>query len=378
MLNKSFKKYLANPIIGIFPLLGYLLLRVILHNEVYALTIALALSVLGDVCARKFIKNSLCSISFIISALTFLFTLIVWLFTYSWASSDHLYIVVCEIIFIYMFFLARAMRPLIMTSFFRKKDPLVRSLLNEFYRTIRFIQFLFISHLFLILLCVFISKDFVLTEIADIILFSVIPVLIVVILVIMEIFKIKAYHAKMSKEEWLPIVTEKGEVTGKIAKSISMNMKNKFLHPVIRVALCVDGKVYLQQRDKNDRLDSLKLDIPFEKYLLFNHEINLAARNSIASMLDMDVDIELKFLVKYLFENEETKRLIFLFVARINDEDLIRKTYKMQGKFWTVKQIDEVFSDEVFGENFELEYEYLKNMVLIPDMEKCCKGYMPS
>jgi hypothetical protein len=181
-----------------------------------------------------------------------------------------------------------------------------------------------------------------------------------------QAFKVSALSSKLKHEEWLPIVTEKGEVTGKIAKSVSFNMKNKFLHPVVRVALISKSEVYLQERPANDILNPGKLDYPFEKYMLFNHEINLAARNSIRQMVGQDIDISISFLLKYVFENEDTKRLIFLFVANLDDESKIKRDGKMTGKFWTVKQLEEGFADEIFSECFELEFEYLKNMVLVP------------
>lgn len=85
--------------------------------------------------------------------------------------------------------------------------------------------------------------------------------------------------------------------------------------------------------------------------------------------------IEIQFLLKYVFENENTKRLIFLFVANVEDESMIKRRGKMTGKFWTVKQLEEGFADEIFSECFELEFEYLKNMVLIPsDIMKPAMG----
>ena len=140
-----------------------------------------------------------------------------------------------------------------------------------------------------------------------------------------QVLKISNLVARLRKEEWIPIVTEKGEVTGKIAKNVSINMKNKFLHPVVRVALISNSKVYLQERPLNDILNPGKLDYPFEKYMLFNHEINLAARNSIRKMVGDEIDFSIKFLLKYVFENEDTRRLIFLFTANIDDEDLIKR-----------------------------------------------------
>jgi hypothetical protein len=137
------------------------------------------------------------------------------------------------------------------------------------------------------------------------------------------------------------------------------------MHPVVRVALISGSKIYLQERPMNDILNPRKLDYPFEKYMLFNHEINQTARNSISRMIGNNVDFSLKFILKYVFEDDNTKRLNFLFAANVDDEDSIKRTGKMTGKFWTIKQIEEGFADEIFSECFELEFEYLKNMVLL-------------
>ncbi len=79
-----------------------------------------------------------------------------------------------------------------------------------------------------------------------------------------------------------------------------------------------------------------------------------------------DIDISINFLLKYVFENDNTRRLIFLFVANLEDEFKIRREGNMKGKFWTIKQLEDGFVDEIFSECFELEFEYLKNMVLAP------------
>jgi hypothetical protein len=197
--------------------------------------------------------------------------------------------------------------------------------------------------------------------------FDIIPIIILLSIGIYQTLKVRAIVSKLKKEEWIPIVTEEGKVTGKICKNVSTNMKNRFMHPVIRVALISGTKVYLQERPLNEMLNPEKLDHPFEKYMLFNQEINLAARNCIQGMIGNELVLSLKFVLKYVFENENTKRLNFLFTARIEDEDSIKRTGKMKGKFWSIKQINKGFADEIFSECFELEFEYLKNMILLPN-----------
>lgn len=262
--------------------------------------------------------------------------------------------------------LLRASKTYMAAHFFRQKNLIQKALLNEFYDSATFIQYGLTLHVFGIMLYRQFTVSSQNVHISEIIIFSIVPILIILLIGVYQVLKISNLVAKLRKEEWIPIVTEKGEVTGKIAKNVSINMKNKFLHPVVRVALISNSKVYLQERSLNDILNPGKLDYPFEKYMLFNHEINLAARNSIRKMVGDEIDFSIKFLLKYVFENEDTRRLVFLFTANIDDEDLIKRNGKMNGKFWTIKQLEDGFADEIFSECFELEFEYLKNMVLVP------------
>jgi len=78
-----------------------------------------------------------------------------------------------------------------------------------------------------------------------------------------------------------------------------------------------------------------------------------------------NVEIPLRFLLKYEFENKDVKRLILLYVSEIEDEALFNSLNLSDGKLWTPSQIDDNMGTDTFSECFELEYEYLKNMVLV-------------
>jgi len=276
------------------------------------------------------------------------------------------YLIMPEIFIVCIVILVRVSKSYLVLRFFRKQSVLQKAFLNEFFEVAAIVQYAFTMHIFIVLLYKFIKDSDVLDSGTDHIMYCWLPVAGMILLIIYENLKIKRMVNKLRKEEWLPIVNERGEVTGKIAKSISFQMNNKFLHPVVRVALVCNGKIYLQNRKANDNLDPGSLDHPFEKYMLFNHEINLAVRNSIVQTLG--AELPFKFLLKYTFENEKTKRLIFLFVSRINDESEVEGLNTLKGKFWSVKQIDEDFGDDSkFSECFQLEYEYLKNTILSID-----------
>ncbi|WP_029906417.1 hypothetical protein [Prevotella sp. 10(H)] len=369
MLSKGIRKHISNPVIGLVPFILFIILHMMNVPEQYALIAGISLSILGELFLRLYYKSRGFSVTFYISGISMLIGFVAWIFSHEHIEAinkPNTYVVLCEVCMICLFMLLRVSKTYVATRFFRQKSLMQKALLNEFYDSATLIQYGLTIHVFAIILYrqfTFQGED---AQVLDVVMFSLLPLLILLSIGIYQTLKITNLVSRLRKEEWLPIVTEKGEVTGRIAKSVSMNMKNKFLHPVVRVALISDSKVYLQERPMDDILNPGKLDYPFEKYMLFNHEINLAARNSIRRMIGDEIEFSIKFLLKYVFENDDTKRLIFLFTATVEDEDLIRRDGKMKGKFWTVKQLEEGFSDEIFSECFELEFEYLKNMVLVP------------
>lgn len=361
---------MSNPVIGLLPFIFFIFLHTLGVETVYSLSISILLAIVGEISIRLYYKSRSFSTTFYISGISLLATLIVWFFTFKHLDKGEVFVILCEVFVVIMFMLLRASKTYIAAVFFRQKNLLQKALMNEYYRSASIIQYGLTFHIFGIMLYSQFINNNIFTEDLNVVLFLILPVLIIISVGIYQVYKVSSLSAKLKKEEWIPIVTEKGEVTGKIAKSVSLNMKNRFLHPVVRVALISKTKVYLQKRPEDDILSPGKLDYPFEKYMLFNHEINLAARNSIRKMIGDEFDFSIKFILKYVFENDNTKRLNFLFVAEIDDEDKIIKSNLMTGKFWTIKQIEESFADEILSECFELEFEYLKNMILIPSSSK--------
>ncbi|MDL2214858.1 hypothetical protein LJC00_01550, partial [Dysgonomonas sp. OttesenSCG-928-M03] len=258
-----------------------------------------------------------------------------------------------------------------LTLYLGKKPSIVqKTFLGEFFEVARLAQYALTFHLFLLLIYRYIRERLEIFEDWDILFYFLVPVSFLVAIIVYEEIKTRNIVKHLRKEEWLPIVNESGEVTGRVAKSVSVKMKNRFLHPVVRVALVYNGELYLQKRSADDLLDPSTYDHPFEKYMLFNHEINIAVRNSIAHALGMQ-ELPFNFLLKYVYDNENTKRLIFLFVSRVETEAQLQSLSSLNGKFWTMKQIEESFADDnVFSECFQLEYEYLKNTVLQPELLK--------
>lgn len=371
MIYRGVKKYLINPSLGLLASIFYMLLFGITRDVSLSLIVSVIFSAVGDIVVRVYSRTVVCSLIFLTNFIALTITLILWFFIKDVGETNMFYIIVYEMILFTLLVITRLFKTQINVYLGRKKSsPSQKTFLSEYFEIAKLTQYLVTFHLFIVIMYRYVYENINIWESYDSLVYFGVPIIFASAIIIYHEVKMRNIVKHLRKEEWLPIVNQSGEVTGRVAKSISDKMKNRFMHPVIRVALVHEGEIYLQKRESDDTLDPDTYDHPFEKYMLFNHEINLAVRNSITRALNMQ-ELPFNFLLKYVYENENTKRLIFLFVSRIESEEQLESIKILKGKFWTMKQIEDSFADEeIFSECFQLEYEYLKNTVLQPELLK--------
>ncbi len=369
MFRRNLAEYIVNPVLGFLPFVLYAILRRAMDDVGVSLIISFFVAVAGEFYFRVFSKKDILGVSFLISGLALLLTFIVWLFTRNLPISTNFYTVICQIFIIGLIKTLLVSKSYLLLTIFRRRRSQTKAMLDDLYFVISIIHTLMISLLLVILILHYLEQSIPsLVRLLRTTLYTIIPVgIILCTYIIYQVFRIKNLKMRLKQEEWLPIVTEEADVIGKIAKSVSVKMKNQHLHPVVRIALVSHNKIYLQKRENNRILDPGKLDYPFEKYVLFNHEIMVSANNIITKVMGKNLCTQPQFILRYIFENDTTRRLIILFVIKVDNEDAITRNEKMHGKFWTIKQIEDSFRDEIFSECFELEYEYLKNKILLED-----------
>ncbi|MDR3061190.1 MAG: hypothetical protein LBU57_03635 [Dysgonamonadaceae bacterium] len=178
--------------------------------------------------------------------------------------------------------------------------------------------------------------------------------------------RVSIVKKKINSEDWLPIVNETGGVIGKVALSVSLTSQKSYLHPVVRVALIYKGFFYLRKRPDRYVINPEKIDYPFEKFVFYNHSLDEAVDNALQKEMGKK-DLPVKFVFRYLFNNNTTNRLVYLYTCKINDEETMNNLNLTKGKLWTEKQIEENLGKGIFSECFEKEYEILKNTVLMAE-----------
>lgn len=181
-----------------------------------------------------------------------------------------------------------------------------------------------------------------------------------------EIIHWNILRKKILNEEWLPIVDEKGGVHGRVALSVSQSAGDKYLHPVVRIALIHKGRLFLKERSSFPINESHQLDYPFERYLRFEETLDEGVKEAFIEK-GVTIDLPYRFIFHYVSKNRETNRLIYLYVCNILDENIINDFNIGEGKWWTGKQIDENLGTGLFSPYFEKEYELLNTTVLMAD-----------
>jgi uncharacterized membrane protein len=318
--------------------------------------IALVLSLLGYFAVRKQSR-----LIYGISIVAFAIALLLSFTHFAHLPALNRFVTV-EIFFVLALIVIRLLRTRIVKRLGKTGNLLMKSYLKESFRVAFQTQYGLSIHVLLVLLIFLFSGTEGMPSWSPFIVITCQIMLLIILL--MEEGRLFILRRRLVGEEWLPVVTDQGVVTGRVAKSITKDMKNRFMHPVVRVALIYRGSIYLQERDHTRLLNPGMLDYPFEKYMQYNDEIDETVRRSISQECG-SIAVPLRFLLKYTFENETTKRLIFLYVSDITDEVIFNSLNLRGGKLWSEAQIEDNMGTGIFSECFELEFEYLKNTVLL-------------
>ncbi len=179
-------------------------------------------------------------------------------------------------------------------------------------------------------------------------------------LFINENIRIYLITKKLETETWLPIVDNNLNVIGKVAKSISLETKKRFLHPRLRVMVFYKGRLLLKPIE-SVTLEKNKYDSPLYCDVNYGEQLPKA----LIKLLDKyDLASErASFITKYHYENESIKRIIFLYIVHIKDEKVFKDHSAYKTKFWTEKEIRNNINKNILGDFIEQEYELLDSII---------------
>lgn len=216
-------------------------------------------------------------------------------------------------------------------------------------------------HLFAIFCAILISHP--LNNTARLILFHIMPPSVFIFSILFNQFGIYYFNKVMSHTVFFPIVDKKGNVIGKAMASEAANRKNDFINPVIRIAVASHGMLFLLPRPQCAVLESGKMDLPMEGYLIYGETLEQGAERLLQQTLPAAPRKDLHFNLMYHFENEVTNRMIYLFTLDLDDDSILCNPDLKGGKLWTFQQIEHNLQRNFFSTCFEDEYDSIKAII---------------
>lgn len=247
----------------------------------------------------------------------------------------------------------------------------IRTTLNEFYFLAQLIQSLYTLHLFAILLYSILPDTMQNIRIEHF-LYRQLGYIIGILVILYEQIRLSLIKGSLRKEMWLPVLNEKGKVVGCIARSVSRSLPKKYYHPVIRIAVILNGMLYLVKRSNKDFTSPNMLDYPLRSYILFQHSIKNTIKEMIGDLANEKSSFP-RFLLRYTFENEKVKHLVSLYAIDLRSEGQLAQCNCIEGKLWTSRQIEDNLNAGLFSEYFEKEFPYLQSTFLFSDHDRPLK-----
>ncbi|MFW6310598.1 MAG: NUDIX domain-containing protein [Prolixibacteraceae bacterium] len=179
-----------------------------------------------------------------------------------------------------------------------------------------------------------------------------------------ELVRHKRKQKQLSKEEWVPLVNEKGKVTGQAPRS-QVHNGSKLLHPVVHLHVLNRNKtILLQKRPETKQIQPGKWDTAVGGHISAGETLDDALKKEAFEEIGLK-DFSAKLQKVYKWESEVEAELVYLFTTFDSKNFKVHSDEVEEVRFWTKNQIDKQLGRGIFTPNFEYEFLLLKKVGLM-------------
>ena len=237
----------------------------------------------------------------------------------------------------------------------------INTIIYEFYYISIFILYILSAYLaFVIIFNTYFSVYY--EQLYEFLIFQ-FRIILLISLFIYEYIRMMLVQKMLLKEKWLPIIDDEGNVTGRIERNESFYGPIQYLHPHVRIVILVGDKLYLALNDDFYAIcGENKLDHPFTGDVYYGENLEDCAKRLMQEKIGKRLDI--RFLVKTPFVWKNRKRIVFLFITHLDNDNTLKSTMIKDGRLWSVAEIRQYMSTERFCDCLTDELDFLEKIVI--------------
>lgn len=179
-----------------------------------------------------------------------------------------------------------------------------------------------------------------------------------------EFYRQKKKQKQLVGEEWVPLVDEKGRVTGQAPRS-QVHNGSKLLHPVVHLHVINHNKAMLvQKRPMSKQIQPGKWDTAVGGHISAGETLEQALKKEAFEEIGL-VDFSAKLVKTYKWESEVEAELVYMFVTHDYKNFKVHSDEVEEARFRTKSQIENSLGKGIFTPNFEFEFGLLKEMKVV-------------
>jgi isopentenyldiphosphate isomerase/intracellular septation protein A len=174
-----------------------------------------------------------------------------------------------------------------------------------------------------------------------------------------EILKGRIRQLRYRKEEWVPLVDDKGTIVGKAPRSL-VHTKKDMLHPVVHLHV-INGKrqVYLQKRPPTKLVEPGKWDVSVGGHVALGENVEATLTREAKEEIGIS-DFHAVPVCHYVLKTDRESELVFLLYTNYDGPIQINTTELEDGRFWAPAELNRRLGTGMFTPSFEIEYSLLK------------------